>query len=241
MTRGSACAWPIVIEGDLLLLNTALKVHVALTDVGFFIRSTDGISGIFVPLIEEAAQSVTVTLSSSRSVCVHTVRPKPTLMARTSVTTRSYIVLTFHFCSTHIKGHRRIVCFTNLTMVTFDPIVTQTFAIILVTICAICTKLITVATGTSWRVVTASLRVQAPVARLTFVTLQTTHPGETVTRLVFGVTGHLPGASLVAVTVQRTSFIVRTCCYGNLVWTTAIDCIRATSVGFFFLTTLPIW
>lgn len=31
-------------------------------------------------------------------------------------------------------------------MVTFDPIVTQTFAIILVTICAICTKLITVAT-----------------------------------------------------------------------------------------------
>lgn len=93
------CAWPIVIEGDLLLLNTALKVHVALTDVGFFIRSTDGISRIFVPLIEEAAQSVTVTLSSSRSVCVHTVRPKPTLMARTSVTTRSYIVLTFH-CKT---------------------------------------------------------------------------------------------------------------------------------------------
>lgn len=71
MTRGSACAWPIVIEGDLLLLNTALKVHVALTDVGFFIRSTDGISGIFVPLIEEAAQSVTVTLSSSKCVCPH--------------------------------------------------------------------------------------------------------------------------------------------------------------------------
>lgn len=33
--------------------------------------------------------------------------------------------------------------------------------------------------------------------------------------------------------LTRTSFIVRTCCYGNLVWTTAIDCIRATSVGFF--------
>lgn len=143
------------------------------------------------------------------------------------------------FCSTHIKWHRRIVCFTHLTMVTFDPIVTQTFAVILVTICAICTKLITVATckgklgkithklqilsckykaigicdknkkkwnldhtGTSWRVVTASLRVQAPVARLTFVTLLTTHPGETVTRLGFGITGHLPGASPVAATIH---------------------------------------
>lgn len=64
-------------------------------------------------------------------------------------------------------------------------------------------------TGTSRRVVRASLRVQAPVARLTFVTLQTTHTGETVTGLVFWVTGHLPGASPVAATVHYQQNIAK--------------------------------
>lgn len=215
----------------------------------------------------------------------------------------SIFVHTFH--STHIKGHFKIICFTDVTMVTFDPIFTQTFAVILVTICAIRTKLITITTckgklgkiihnfqissckykaivicdenwlklmhwiteyiyiifcvknfsyvfivhcksfstfdqydwetcnimttqiikmrmytrikkkraldrtGTSRRVVRASLRVQAPVARLTFVTLQTTHTGETVTGLVFWVTGHLPGASPVAATVHYQQNIAK--------------------------------
>lgn len=57
-------------------------------------------------------------------------------------------------------------------------------------------------TDTAWGVAWACLGVQPPVAGLTHVTLESSHPRQTITGLGFRVTSLTPGASTVAVTIS---------------------------------------